>query len=47
MKTKRVKLTLKNGEVIEGVEHTWENGETEYRDMCSNRINKDDVAGVE
>lgn len=36
--TLKVKIQLKSGEIIDGVKHTFSDGKSELRDMCSNRV---------
>lgn len=47
MKTKRIKVKLTTGETIEAVQHDWGNGETDIRDMKSNKIAAENIEKVE
>ncbi len=41
MKTKKVTLHLKDGQVIEGRQHVHDDKSVDFRDMCGNRIGLD------
>ena len=46
METKRVKITIGDGSVIDGVERHWIGGTVDWADLCGNVIDEDKIKEV-
>lgn len=47
METKRVKIHLKDGSVIDGVERHWDCGIVDWADLRANVIDEDNISEVQ